>query len=161
MARWLAEVAIALLLAALGLTIIIGASEYGVGWSSSGPEPGAFPYYMGLVIVVASLANAMRAAVPVLRPPRWSGQQFLNAEQARLVAGFVGPILGLVMVSLLLGLYVGMAIYLFSTLVFQHSYSKTKAVLIAGAAPVFTYLLIEKGFKVGMLKGPLEATLGL
>ena len=145
----------------MGITTIVGALEYGVGWSSSGPEPGAFPFYMGLIIVAASLANAMRAALPVLRPVRWSAASFLTSEQARLVAGFAGPILGLVIVSLLLGLYVGMAVYLFGTLVFQNDYPKGKAALIAGSAPVFTYLLIEKAFQVGMLKGPLEAALGL
>ena len=161
MSRWLAEVLMALLLAAVGGTTIVGALDYGVGWSPSGPEPGAFPFYMGIIIVAASLGNVVRAALPVLRPVRWSDAPFLEATQARLVAGFAGPILGLVIASLLLGLYVGMAVYLFATLVFQNNYPKRKALLIAGAAPVFTYLLIEKAFKVGMLKGPLEAALGL
>ena len=161
MARWLAEVLMALLLAGVGGTTIVGALEYGVGWSPSGPEPGAFPFYMGIIVVAASLANALRAALPMLRPARWGAELFIGASQAGLVVGFAGPIVGLVIASLLLGLYVGMALYLFATLVFQNNYAKGKAALIAIAAPVFTYLLIEKAFKVGMLKGPLEAALGL
>lgn len=161
MPRWIAECGLALFLALIGVITIIGAREYGTGWSSSGPEPGAFPFYMGLLVVLASLGNAAQALLPRLRPARWQEEHILKPEQARLVASFALPILGLVIASLLLGLYVGMALYLFGTLVFQNGYSKLKAALIALAAPVFTYLLIEKTFKVGMLKGPLEAMLGL
>ena len=65
MPRWLAETLLALLLALAGGITMVGAMEYGIGWSPSGPEPGAFPFYMGAIIVVASLINAARAALPV------------------------------------------------------------------------------------------------
>ena len=161
MPRWLAETLLALLLALAGGITMVGAMEYGIGWSPSGPEPGAFPFYMGAIIVVASLINAARAALPVLRPAGWAEKPFMTGEQARLVLGFAGPILGLVIVSLILGLYVGMALYLFGTLVFQNGYPKLKALIIALAMPLFSYLLIERVFKVAMLKGPIEAALGL
>lgn len=161
MPRWLAEFIAATILAGVGAVIVVGAREFGTGWSSSGPEPGAFPYYMGLVIVVASLVNAGRALAPALRPAAWSGATFITAAQARIVVGFVAPILGFVIVSLALGLYVGMASYLFGTLAFQHRYAPWKALAIALGAAVFTYLLIERAFQVGMLKGPIEAALGL
>jgi len=160
MPRWVAEVALAMLLALAGAVTIAGAMEYGVGWSPSGPEPGAFPFYMGLVILLASLGNAVRAAVPPLRPAAWGEKPFLTPAQMRLVLGFTLPIVGLVIVSLLLGLYVGMALYLFGTLVFQNNYPRLKALLIALVTPLCCYLLIEKAFKVSMLKGPLEAALG-
>ncbi|MBL8590643.1 MAG: tripartite tricarboxylate transporter TctB family protein [Methylobacteriaceae bacterium] len=161
MPRWLAEVVVATALACFGLVVLVGAREFGTGWSSSGPEPGAFPFYIGIVIVAASLFNAARAAAPALRPGGWSGAPFVTAQQARRVAGFAGPILALVVVSLALGLYVGMATYLFGTLVFQNRYALWKASAIALAAPLVTWLLIERAFKVGMLKGPIEAALGL
>lgn len=161
LARWHAEVAMAVFTAAIGIITMVGAREYGTGWSSSGPEPGAFPFYMGVVILVASLANGARAALPMLRARTWADKPFLTAEQFRLVIGFTAPILGLVIASLLLGLYVGMALYLFGTLVFQNRYPLIKAGLIAVVTPVATYILIERIFKVGMLKGPLEAFLGL
>lgn len=160
-ARWQAELGMAAFLAVIGVITIIGAMEYGVGWSPSGPEPGAFPFYMGIIILLASLANALRATLPRLRPPRWAEHAFLKPEQLRLVLGFTLPILGLVVVSLMLGLYVGMALYLFGTLVLQNRYPVLKAGLIALATPFLAYLLIERVFKVGMLKGPLEAWLGL
>lgn len=161
MPRWLAELIVAGALACVGATVVIGAREFGTGWSSSGPEPGAFPYYMGFLILGASLVTATRAAVPALRPTAWGEAPFVTAEQARRVIGFAAPILAFVLVSQWLGLYVGMTLYLFGTLVFQNRYPVWKASAIAFAAPLCTWLLIERAFKVGMLKGPIEAALGL
>ena len=161
MSRWLAETLLAAILALVGVITMIGASEFGRGWSASGPEPGAFPFYMGALIVGASLINAIRAIFPALRPAPWAEKPFLTREQARLMLGFTGPILALVVISLSLGLYVGMTLYLFGTLVFQNNYPKGKALLIACGTALFCYLLIEKVFQVAMLKGPLEAALGL
>lgn len=157
-ARWTAELGMALLTGLFGLVTVIGAIEYGIGWSSSGPEAGAFPFYIGLMITLASLGNLVSALATHRRA---AGKPFLTAEQLKLVAGFTLPILGFVIVSLLLGLYVGMALYMFGTLVFQNNYSVAKASIISLSLPVATYLLIERAFKVGMLKGPLEAALGL
>jgi hypothetical protein len=41
--RFWAETATALLTMAFGLVIVKGALEFGIGWDSSGPQPGAFP----------------------------------------------------------------------------------------------------------------------
>lgn len=157
-ARWTAEIGMAVLTGLFGLVTVVGAIEYGIGWSSSGPEPGAFPFYIGLMITLASLGNLVSA---LTTHRRVAGRPFLTAEQMKLVAGFALPILGLVIVSLVLGLYVGMALYMFGTLVFQNRYSVVKASIISLSLPIATYLLIERAFKVGMLKGPLEAALGL
>ena len=153
-----AELGMAGFTALFGVVAIVGALEYGVAWSSSGPEPGAFPFYIGIIIVVASLGNIAGA---LFAGNRMAAQPFVSVAQLRLVLGFTLPILGLVIASLLLGLYVGMALYMFGTLVFQNRYPVAKAALIALAMPICIYLLIEKAFRVSMLKGPLEALIGL
>jgi hypothetical protein len=165
-ARSSAELCMAGVTGLFGLVTVVGAVEYGIGWSSSGPEPGAFPFYIGLMVLVASIANAIsallaRRAAGAEVHPFPTEKPFLTEEQFKRVTGFALPILGLVIASLLLGLYVGMALYMFGTLVFQNKYPVMKATIIALGIPIATYLLIEKAFRVGMLKGPLEAALGL
>jgi hypothetical protein len=158
--RRVAEVSVAILTTLFGLATIVGATEYGIGWSKSGPQPGTFPFYIGLLITLASVGTLVKALLPAAS--RDTGKSiFVTREQLVLVAGFALPMLGLVIVSLLLGLYVGIAVYMFGTLVFQNKYSWSRASIIALGLPVFFYLLIERAFKVGMLKGPLEAALGL
>lgn len=158
--RRTAEVGMATFTTLFGLTTMIGAAEYGISWNPSGPQPGAFPFYIGLMITLASVGNALTALLHGASQEAGRAS-FITGEQVKLVAGFALPMTGLVIVSLFLGLYAGMAVYMFGTLFFQNKYSWMRASIIALGLPIFFYLLIERGFKVGMLKGPLEAALGL
>lgn len=155
-ARRSAEIAFAGFTALFGGVIAYGATEFGVGWSPSGPEPGTFPFYIGCIIVLASIANMAMAI-----GSRFAGQSFLTGAQAKAIGSFVLPILAFVLVSLWLGLYVGTALYIFGVMAFQGRYPVWHAALIAVGLPVALYVLLEKGFKVFLLKGPLEAALGL
>ena len=155
-----AELGMATLTTLFGLATMIGAAEYGIGWSPSGPQPGAFPFYIGLMITLASVGNALMALLHGASQ-EVGRASFITGEQAKLVAGFALPMTGFVVVSLFLGLYVGMAAYMFGTLFFQNGYTWPRASIIALGLPMFFYLLIERAFQVGMLKGPLEAALGL
>lgn len=158
--RRTAEVGLAALTGVVGIAAMIGATEYGIGWSSSGPQPGAFPFYMGLLVAAASAGNLLVALLG--RKSEAAGHTpFLDRQQAIRVAHFALPIVGFVVTSLLLGLYVGTALYMFGTLAFQNGYSWARAAVIAIGLPIFFYVLIERTFQVGMLKGPLEAALGL
>ena len=158
--RRTAEVGMATFTTLFGLAAMIGASEYGIGWSPSGPQPGAFPFYIGLMVTLASVGNALIALLHGASQEAGHAS-FISREQLKLVAGFALPMGGFVIASLFLGLYVGIALYMFGTLALQNGYSWGRASIIALGLPMFFYLLIERTFKVGMLKGPLEAALGL
>jgi hypothetical protein len=153
--RQKAEMGVALATALFGAAIMQGAREYGIGWSKAGPEPGMFPFAIGSIVVLASLGNLIKARA------EGATAAFITREQARLVVAFALPVLGFVVASLLLGIYVASALYLFGTLVLQNGYAKGRAALVALAMPMGTYLLIERAFQVNLLKGPLEAWLGL
>lgn len=155
-----AEIGMATFTTLFGLTVMIGASEYGIGWSPSGPEPGTFPFYIGLLVTLASLGNVLIALLGAAARST-AAVAFVTREQMRRVAGFALPMTAFVIASLVLGLYVGTALYMFGTLVFQNGYHWAKAAIIALGLPIFVYVLIERIFQVGMLKGPLEAALGL
>jgi hypothetical protein len=156
-ARRTAEIGFAATTGLFGLVIAWGAREFGVGWTPSGPEPGAFPFAIGCVIAVASLGNALAA----LRAEGDDASPLLSGDQFKRILAFVAPILVFVALSLWLGLYVAMALYLFATIRFQGRYSTLNAALIAVGAPIGLYLLLEMAFQTPLLKGPLEAALGL
>ena len=59
--RFSAEIAAACMTAAFGTVIVVGALEFGIGWGTAGPQPGAFPFYIGLLIVAASIATVLQA----------------------------------------------------------------------------------------------------
>lgn len=154
--RFRAELATASITAAFGLAVMIGATEFGIGWVKSGPEPGTFPFYMGLLVTVASIGTVIQTVLsPALR-----GEAFLDAAQCRAVAAFVLPMVAFVVVSKLLGLYAATALYLFGSMLFQGGYRVWSSAAVAIAAPVVLYLVLEKAFKVYLLKGPIESALG-
>jgi hypothetical protein len=91
MTRFAAEIATALVTLALGVTIVVGAREFGTGWSAGGPEPGTFPFYVGLLVTAASAGNMV-----VAWRRRHSARLFVTAPQMRRIAAVGVPNLGFV-----------------------------------------------------------------
>ena len=151
------EVIFAAFTASFGAVIAYGATEFGVGWSPSGPEPGTFPFYIGCLVALASFANLASA----LASPSFAQTVFMTRQQGWRILMFVLPIAGFVILALLLGLYLATAIYLFAVMFWQGRYPLWHAGLVALGLPVFLFLVLEKGFQVPLLKGPFEAALGL
>ena len=155
--RFGAELVTAGIAAALGLVTTFGSLEFGIGWSVAGPEPGTFPFYIGMLVTAASVGIMIQTLIQRGR----LGESFLTSAQFRSVVAFSLPIVGLVMLSLWLGLYVGMAIYLFASMKFQGGYRWSSSALVGIGMAVFMYLILEIGFQTPLLKGPLEDALGL
>lgn len=147
----------ALFTLAFGVAIVGGAIEYDVGWGSRGPEPGYFPFWVGLVIVGASFGTLVQALVARKRHP----EPALTVGQARRVLAFVLPMVGFLLATWQLGLYAGMLLYLAGVMIWQGGYRPVTAVPIAVAATLTFYLMFDVWLKVPLKKGPLETLLGL
>src|SRR5215208_5622389 len=115
------EVATALVTAAVGAAVMWGAAEHDIGWGDSGPAAGYFPFRIGVLIVLGSLANLVLGFMGRRR----DGAVFLTREQGKRVLSFAVPLVAFVIVSLWMGLYVGAFLYLFFTMVFQGGYRPT------------------------------------
>jgi Tripartite tricarboxylate transporter TctB family len=155
--RFSAEIATAILTAGLGLVVVTGALEFGVGWGPSGPEGGTFPFYIGLLITAASLGTLAQA----VRGRNGLQSVFVDRAQAIRVASFFGPMLLFVVAALMLGLYVAAALYLALVMWLQGGYRPIISACAGVAAAVIFYVVLEVAFQVPLLKGPLEAALGL
>ena len=154
--RLAAEIAVAGVTMLAGVAVIAGALDFGIGWSRSGPEAGAFPFYVGVIIVAASLGNLVQALRKTDR-----GATFINGVQARRIATFFGPMILFVAASVWLGLYVATALYLGIVMRVQGGYRLVTAAAVAIATSAFFYVVLEVWFRVPLLKGPLEAAVGL
>ncbi|WP_262271179.1 MULTISPECIES: tripartite tricarboxylate transporter TctB family protein [Microvirga] len=155
--RFNAEIGTATLTAGLGLAAVVGALEFGIGWGDAGPEPGAFPFYIGLLVVAASIGNLVQATAG----RRGLQSVFLHKEEAKRVASFFVPMLAFVVVARLLGLYVATALYLAFVMRVQGQYRLAISIASGIAAAVIFYFVLEVAFQVPLMKGPLEAALGL
>ncbi len=151
------EVATALVTGLIGAIVCYGSLEFGIGWGDAGPQPGYFPFYVGLIVIIASTVNLGFG----IYHHRDRVEEFLTTEQGQRILAFFGPMFLFVLVSSFLGLYVGMILYLFSVMVFQGGYRLPKALAVSLITAIANYFLFEAWFKVPLLKGPLEALLGI
>ncbi len=154
--RLAAEVFAALLTLALAVAIALGARGDGIGWTTGGPEAGTFPFYVGLIVGAASLGNLVMAFTRADR-----AAVFLDATKARRIAAFGIPLLLFVVASVALGFYVATFLYLSGVMRVQGRYRWITSIAVAVGCAAFFFLVLEVWFKVPLLKGPLESTLGI
>lgn len=155
--RATAEIAAALLTLAFGAVVMAGSVEFGIGWDVAGPEAGTFPFMVGGIIVAASLTNLLTA----WRRRAELATPILTRRQLGRVVAFAGPVVAFAVGSLWLGLYVAGALYLLAVMVLQGGYRIWQGAAVGVAAALFFYVVLERWFQVPLLKGPLEALLGI
>ncbi|AMJ62503.1 tripartite tricarboxylate transporter TctB family protein [Bosea sp. PAMC 26642] len=159
--RFWAEIVTALATLAFGLVIVKGALEFGIGWDSAGPQPGAFPFYTGGLVALASLGTLAFTAARRLADAEWLTEAFLDRERGMRVLSFLLPLTAFVVLSATLGMYVATILYLVFTMRFQGHYGWLGTLATALGTAAFFYLALEKFFQISLLKGPLEPLLGL
>jgi hypothetical protein len=157
LSRFSVEIGVALLTGAFGAAVCYGSIDAGAGWTDMGPDAGYFPFYIGLLIILGSAMNIVSAVVK----HRKTDEIFFDAARFRVVLSFLLPLVAFAAVSTFLGLYVGTALYIAGAMIFQGGY-KWWAGLPAGiAVSLFFFIIFEIGFKVPLLKGPVEAFFGI
>lgn len=145
---------------AFGAIVIWDSRRLGSQWGSDGPQAGYFPFYIGVIICIASVANLVAA----VNARALSGEAFVRWDQLKLILTVVVP--SLVYVAFIanpwlsLGIYVSSAIFIafFMRYLAHYSWGKIAGVSI-GTMLVF-FVMFEIWFKVPLPKGPLEAALG-
>lgn len=151
--RWI-ELGVAAVMALFGVITILGSLRVGIGWGAEGPKSGFFPFYIGVIIILASLVNI--------------AQRFLDREdhlfaewiQLRQVLAVVIPTTVYVFAIPYTGIYLASAVLiaLFMSWLGRYRWPLTSAIAIG--IPVVIFLMFEKWFLVALPKGPIEQWLG-
>ena len=98
------EMGVALFILALGAIAMIGSLKVGIGWGAEGPKSGFFPFWIGLIVVLASIRNCWRAMA--ISPARL----FAEWGQIAQVRKVVIPMIVYVAAVPWLGIYVSSAL---------------------------------------------------
>jgi putative tricarboxylic transport membrane protein len=152
-----AELAVAAFFMLLGAIVIYDSVRLGSTWGSDGPEPGYFPYYLGVIIVASSAVTFVRA----LFIPADKNSSFVDVGQLKLVMSVLIP--SIVYVSLVgwLGIYVASTLFIAFFMRWLGKYAWWKVFLVSVGNSVVFFLIFEVWFLVPLPKGPLEALLHL
>ena len=150
------DIVVALILAGVGTLVIVDSLRLGVGWGEYGPQSGYFPFYIGLLIVVASLGTV---AVSVFGRKQ-SRDAFVNSVQLRHVVRVLAPTAAFIALVGFIGIYVASALFIGASMRWLGRFRWLTIVAVSVAVPVALFLLFEIWFLVPLPKGPLEDFLG-
>jgi putative tricarboxylic transport membrane protein len=152
-----AEIVVAGLFFLLGVVVIFESVRLGARWADDGPQPGYFPFYLGVIICLSSVVNAIRGLL--LRGPH--NRAFVEVGQFKLVLSVLIPSAIFVGVVGWLGIYVSAIVYIGVFMRWLGKYPWWKLIAVAFGVSITFYLIFELWFKVPLPKGPIEAWLGL
>ncbi len=155
----------AVVIFAFGAVVIWDSVRLGSKWGSDGPEAGYFPFYIGVILCIASAINFYNA----LREKRdqVGGESFVSRSALKMIMSVMIPTV--VYVALIAGIgpipgagiYVASALFILLFMRWLGHYGWGKAVGVSVAVPIVFFLMFEIWFKVPLPKGPLESMLGL
>jgi hypothetical protein len=141
-----------------GAVVIYDSVRLGFGWQEvHGPRPGYFPFYIGLLICIASVVNFVRAFA--LRGER--NRTFVRVGQLKMVLTVLVPTAIYAFLVTWIGIYAASVLFIafFMRWLGKYAWWKTAAVSV-GVVVVF-FVVFEIWFKVPLPKGPIESFLRL
>jgi len=156
------EIATAVALMAAGGIAILDSLRIGAGWSSDGPQSGYFPFWLGVVLVLASIGNLAAALKPRAKDAgvQAGGALFATWPQLRLVASVLLPTTLYVAVIPFAGIYVSSALLIAFFMIRFGAFRSVTAFPSGALAAGFAFAVFELWFLVALPKGPLETYLG-
>lgn len=156
--RW-AELLACLFFIAIGAIVVFDSLRTGFRWASDGPQPGYFPFYIGIIMV----ATAAWLAFKTLRDwKKDAGKKiFAQHHEFKLVLRMFIPICLYVIGVVFLGIYISSVVYITAFMVWEGKFSWLKSLSVGFGVAAFLFLMFEIWFLVPLPKGPVEALLGL
>ena len=145
-----AELVVAALVLALGLTVLIGSWHLGSRWTSDGPGSGYFPFYISLIMCISAFGIAWQAWRKHSREP------FVDRQQLRQVLTVLIPATVYVGAVQVFGLYVASAVYIALFMWLLGKYSPVKSVLAAVIVVTLFFFMFEVWFQVPLYKGSIN-----
>ncbi|NKI94254.1 tripartite tricarboxylate transporter TctB family protein [Rhizobacter sp. SG703] len=151
------ELGMAGVLAAIALVVIGDSLRVGIGWADDGPRAGYFPFYIGGLLLAASLA----IVVGELRRWRQPDPPFAERAQLRSVVAVLLPMVAYVALIWGLGIYLASALLIGYFMRRHGQYRWPLTVAVSVGVPLLLFAVFEKWFLVPLPKGPIEHLLGL
>ena len=141
-----------------GAVVIADSARLGFGWQEvHGPRPGYFPFYIGLLICIASVVNFARAFM--LRGDR--NKTFVQVGQLKMVLTVLIPTAIYALLVTWIGIYASSVLFIGFFMRWLGKYPWWKVLTVSVGTIVVFYVVFEIWFKVPLPKGLVESFLGL
>lgn len=151
------EIAVAAFILLCGVIVIYDSARLGAKWGEDGPEAGYFPFYIGVLLCIASVINLLGALAAAKR----ENTDFVSLAAIKLVFSVLIPTTVYAGLIGTLGLYLASTIFIAFFMRWLGKYDWWKVAAVSIGNSVVFFLVFEIWFKIPLPKGPLEAALGL
>jgi putative tricarboxylic transport membrane protein len=172
------EIVVAVCLLVVSAIVIKDSLRLGIGWGDvEGPRSGYFPFYVGLMLAIASLVTLVQMILAGLQERRANladaggrreapaaaraeNEPFVSAQALRRVLLVLLPMLVYIFVVSFVGIYIASAIYITLFMMYFGEYRLPAAALTAIIATAALFMMFEVWFLVPLPKGPIEEMFG-
>ncbi|MGZ5093718.1 MAG: tripartite tricarboxylate transporter TctB family protein [Burkholderiales bacterium] len=151
-----ADIVVAVGMFAIGVVMMVDNYHLGAGWAPDGPQSGYFPFRIGAIICIASVAVLAQTFFYT----KGGNQAFVTRERVRHVLLVFVPTVVYVFAIQWLGIYVASALLVAGFMRLMDKYSWLKTLVISVGVNAVLFWLFEIQFLVPLPKGPLEAFFG-
>ena len=150
------DIVVSLLLLGLAALLCFDNWRTGIAWAADGPQPGYFPFYLGVMLAGASVYGLLTS----LLTRTDAAQIFLTRDQLRRVMQVFIPTLLFCLFTQWLGIYVASFFLIAGFMWIIGRIALWKSLLTAFLFSIIMFVTFDIAFDVIMPKGPLEAALG-
>ncbi len=142
----------------LGFAALLGFDNWrtGMSWEADGPQAGYFPFYLSVLLGLASLYGLVHKLFRESGP----GETFVTGEQFRRVMQVFVPTLLFCVFMQWLGLYVASFVLITGFMWLVGRIALWKSLVTGFLFSIIMFITFDIAFDVIMPKGPLEAAFG-
>jgi putative tricarboxylic transport membrane protein len=138
--------------------VMVASYRLGAGWAKDvGPDSGYFPFYVALIMFIASGATL---AQNLLLRQSSGGGSFIAYGELVMVLQVLIPMTIFVVLSIYIGIYISTVLFIGFFMTWHGRYPIYKTIPVAVLVPVALFIIFEIWFLVPLPKGPFEAWLG-
>lgn len=152
------DIAVSIFFLVMSAIVIYDSNRLGFHWQENeGPASGYFPFYVALMMAVASTVNLVKALLGRSENP---DETFVTKPAFLRVLTVLIPAIIYVAALNFIGIYVASAIFIFGFMIKLGKEPLLKSIAVSIGVPLALFFMFEVWFLVPLPKGPLEAMLG-
>ena len=148
-----ADITVALLLMLVGLIVLADSIMLGFGWGMSGPEPGFFPFYMGLGVVICCFFVFLRGFKAYKKQAPGTGKRLIAKGGLTPILWVLLPSFGMVLLTELIGLHLATVVFLVFYMRMVGKIPWITVVLVGLMVPLAVFIVFDKLFLIPMPEG--------
>ena len=141
---------------AIGVVMMVDNHRIGSNWAADGPESGYFPFHIGLILCIASVAVLLKSLFGKQR----NRTVFVSWARFRLVLMVLVPTALYVLAVQFVGIYLASVFFIAAFMRVLGKIGWLKTVLISVGVNLLLFWMFEVQFMVPLPKGPFEALFG-